>query len=118
MKHHELYSIEDARFPLGGIARKTIYVLLIDGELASVVIGRPRFIPAPTITVFIATSTTHIGRFAGDVPEAVRAPRRRLRSLSPQRALARAATPRSCSDVSAAAAPYAAQPDCFSPVSH
>jgi hypothetical protein len=59
MKDRELYSIEDARFLLGGIARKTIYDLLNDGELASVVIGRRRFIPAGAITAFIATTTTH-----------------------------------------------------------
>ncbi|HWZ64684.1 MAG TPA: helix-turn-helix domain-containing protein [Steroidobacteraceae bacterium] len=60
MKGRELYSIEDARFLLGGIARKTIYDLLNDGELASVVIGRRRFIPAAAITAFIGTSTTHV----------------------------------------------------------
>ena len=60
MKDRELYSIEDARFLLGGIARKTIYDLLNDGELASVVIGRRRFIPAAAITAFIGTSTTHV----------------------------------------------------------
>jgi Helix-turn-helix domain len=59
MKDRELYSIEDARFLLGGIARKTIYDLLNDGELASVVIGRRRFIPAAAITSFIATTVTH-----------------------------------------------------------
>lgn len=58
MKDRELYSIEDARFLLGGIARKTIYDLLNDGELASVVIGRRRFISSAAITAFIATSTT------------------------------------------------------------
>jgi excisionase family DNA binding protein len=60
MKDRELYSIEDARFLLGGIARKTIYDLLNDGELASVVIGRRRFIPAAAITAFIGTSATHV----------------------------------------------------------
>ena len=58
MKDRELYSIEDARFLLGGIARKTIYDLLNDGELASVLIGRRRFIPAAAITTFIVTTTT------------------------------------------------------------
>jgi hypothetical protein len=33
MEDRELYSIEDARFLLGGIARKAIYDLLNDGEL-------------------------------------------------------------------------------------
>lgn len=59
MKDRELYSIEDARFLLGGIARKTLYDLLNDGELASVVIGRRRFIPAAAITAFIGSTTTH-----------------------------------------------------------
>jgi Helix-turn-helix domain len=60
MKDRELYSIEDARFLLGGIARKTIYDLLNDGKLASVVIGRRRFIPAAAITMFIGTTMTHV----------------------------------------------------------
>ena len=60
MKDRELYSIEEARFLLGGIARKTIYDLLNEGQLASVVIGRRRFIPAAAITAFIGTSTTHV----------------------------------------------------------
>lgn len=38
----------------------TIYELLNGGELASLVIGRRRFIPAGAITAFIATSTTNI----------------------------------------------------------
>jgi excisionase family DNA binding protein len=59
MKPRELYSIEDARFLLGGISRVTIYELLNNGELASVVIGRRRFIPAGAITAFIATTSTH-----------------------------------------------------------
>ncbi len=45
MKDRELYSIEDARFLLGGIARKTIYELLNEGELSSVIIGRRRLYP-------------------------------------------------------------------------
>ena len=58
MKDRELYSIEDARFLLGGIARKTIYDLLNNGDLSSVVIGRRRFISSAAINTFIATSTT------------------------------------------------------------
>lgn len=58
MGDRELYSIEDARFLLGGIARKTIYDLLSYGELASVVIGRRRFIPAAAIANFIDARTT------------------------------------------------------------
>jgi hypothetical protein len=56
----ELYCIEDARFLLGGIARATIYQLLNEGELTSVVIGRRRFVPAAAITAFIATASTNI----------------------------------------------------------
>jgi hypothetical protein len=42
----ELYSIEQARALLGGIARNTFYDLLRSGALASVPIGRRRFISA------------------------------------------------------------------------
>jgi Helix-turn-helix domain len=56
----ELLSIEDARFALGGIARATLYDLLNRGELASVIIGRRRFIPQAAIAAFIATSSTTI----------------------------------------------------------
>ena len=54
----ELYSIEQARALLGGIARNTIYELIRNGELASVPIGRRRFIAASAISAFIATSST------------------------------------------------------------
>jgi excisionase family DNA binding protein len=60
LKARELYSIEDARYLLGGISRMTIYQLLNEGELASVLIGRRRFISATAITAFIATSSTNI----------------------------------------------------------
>jgi excisionase family DNA binding protein len=96
MKDRELYSIEDARFLLGGIARKTIYDLLNDGELASVVIGRRRFIPAAAITAFIGTSTTHVApsvKRAKGRPRIVQmplalepaAPRRGRRGITPAR---------------------------------
>lgn len=58
MKTRELYSIEDARSLLGGISRMTIYQLLNEGELESLMIGRRRFIPAGAIATFIATTTT------------------------------------------------------------
>jgi excisionase family DNA binding protein len=58
MNARELYSIEDARFLLGGIARKTIYDLLNNGDLSSVVIGRRRFISRAAVAAFIATSST------------------------------------------------------------
>ena len=60
MDSRELYSIEDARFMLGGIARATIYDLLNSGELSSVVIGRRRFVPAAAITAFIGASSTTV----------------------------------------------------------
>jgi len=40
------HSVEEAREQLGGISRNTIYDLLRNGELASVQIGRSRFISA------------------------------------------------------------------------
>jgi hypothetical protein len=58
MNTRELYSIEDARFMLGGISRATIYELRNNGELSSVVIGRRRFVPAAAIAAFVATSST------------------------------------------------------------
>ena len=58
MRDRELYSIEQARKLLGGIARNTIYELIRDGELPTVPIGRRRFISAAAIEAFIATSTT------------------------------------------------------------
>jgi hypothetical protein len=60
MDTRELLSIEDARHALGGIARATLYDLLNRGELASIIIGRRRFIPATAIAAFIATTATTI----------------------------------------------------------
>ena len=57
----ELYSIEQARALLGGIARNTLYGLIRSGELASVPIGRRRFIAASAIAAFIATTSTTEG---------------------------------------------------------
>jgi excisionase family DNA binding protein len=54
----DLYSIEEARKLLGGISRNSIYHLLRDGKLASVPIGRRRFIPAAAIEAFIVATTT------------------------------------------------------------
>jgi excisionase family DNA binding protein len=59
LKAREL-SIEDARYLLGSISRMTIYQLLNDGELASVLIGQRRFISTAAITAFIATSSTNV----------------------------------------------------------
>ncbi len=97
MKDRELYSIEDARFLLGGIARKTIYDLLNDGELASVVIGRRRFIPAAAIAAFIATTTAHTApseRRATGKRRAIQMPLQ-LEPPAPRRARPRLAVPRS-----------------------
>lgn len=59
MKERELYSIDDARFLLGGISRVSMYRLLNDGELATVVIGGRRLVPAAAIHAFIATHSAH-----------------------------------------------------------
>jgi excisionase family DNA binding protein len=73
----ELYSIEQARALLGVIARNTIYNLIRSGELASVPIGRRRFISAEAIAAFIAaTSTTEAP--AGALATAAREVRGRL----------------------------------------
>lgn len=86
MTTRELYSIEEARALLGGIARMTIYQLLNDGELASVIIGRRRFVPASAISAFIATAATTtapsahraVGRHREvQIPLQLDAPRRR-----------------------------------------
>ena len=54
----ELYSIEQARALLGGIARNTLYDLLRSGALTFVAIGRRRFIAAEAIAAFIANAST------------------------------------------------------------
>ena len=58
MYSKDLYSIEEARELLGGISRNSIYHLLRDGKLASVPIGRRRFISAAAIEAFIQATTT------------------------------------------------------------
>jgi len=57
MDKRELYSIEEARKLLGGIARNTIYDLLRNGDLSSVEIGRRRFVSSTAIADFIAGAT-------------------------------------------------------------
>jgi excisionase family DNA binding protein len=52
----DLYSIEEARERLGGIARNTIYELIRSGELGSVLIKRRRFISAGAIAAYIAVT--------------------------------------------------------------
>ena len=58
MNDRTLSSITEARVMLGGICRNTIYDLMRNGELASVVIGARRFVSREAITAFIAKSTT------------------------------------------------------------
>jgi excisionase family DNA binding protein len=60
MVERSLYSIQEARKLLGGISRNTIYQLLREGQLASVVIGCRRFISGNAITELIERSTTTV----------------------------------------------------------
>jgi len=60
MESRELYSIEEARALLGGIARNTIYELMKTASLPSVVIGRRRFVSAESISAFIAGASTTV----------------------------------------------------------
>ena len=55
-----LYSIQEARRLLGGISRNTIYQLLRDGQLASVIIGCRRFVSDDAIAELIERSTTTV----------------------------------------------------------
>jgi excisionase family DNA binding protein len=58
MNDKDLYTVREAMDRLGGISRNTIYNLLRDGRLASVPIGKRRFIPARAIDDFIRMATT------------------------------------------------------------
>jgi excisionase family DNA binding protein len=60
MQHRALYSIQEARKLLGGISRNTIYQLLRDGQLASVIIGCRRFVSDDAIAELIERSTTTV----------------------------------------------------------
>lgn len=60
MQNRELYSIEEARALLVGIARNTIYELLRTAALPSVVIGRRRFVSADSISAFVAAASTTV----------------------------------------------------------
>jgi predicted DNA-binding transcriptional regulator AlpA len=55
-----LYSIEETRARLGGISRNTLYAMLRDGSLPSVVIGCRRFVSAQAITALISNATTSV----------------------------------------------------------
>ena len=52
-----LYSMDEACVRLGGIAKNTLYRLLRSQQLASVVIGRRRFIAAEAIAAFVANTS-------------------------------------------------------------
>lgn len=58
MKDRKLYTIDETRELLGGISRTTIYLLIGCGKLASVAIGRRRFISAGAISDFIDASAS------------------------------------------------------------
>jgi len=58
MADRALYSIKEAREQLGGISRNSVYRLLNNGELASVIIGCRRFITADAIAQLIKKSAT------------------------------------------------------------
>jgi excisionase family DNA binding protein len=83
MSTQDLYTIPEAMKLLGGISRNTIYALLREGKLASVPIGRRRFIPARAIEDFVATTMTNVSpslaaarsRRAAQMPLQLGAPR-------------------------------------------
>ncbi len=58
MSNTDLCSIREAMEILGGISRGTIYKLMKDGRLASVSIGRRRFIRRQAIEDLVAGATT------------------------------------------------------------
>jgi len=58
MDGRNLYSINEARERLGGISRNTIYELLGSGRLASVQIGRRRFVSRDALDAFVVNATT------------------------------------------------------------
>ncbi len=58
MKDRKLYTIDETRQLLGGISRTTIYLLIGRRKLASVEIGRRRFISAEAISDFIDASAS------------------------------------------------------------
>ena len=58
MDKQGLYTITEAMKLLGGISRNTIYDLMREGRLASLKIGKRRFVPSHAIDEFIDVSTT------------------------------------------------------------
>ena len=83
----DLYTIQEAMEMLGGISRNTIYKLMREGRLASVPIGRRRFIPGRAIESFVASATTtqspsladHSSRRSPQIPLGLEVPRTRGR---------------------------------------
>lgn len=58
MNSRVLYTIKEARHLLGGMSRNSIYLLLRNGQLPSVVIGCRRFIAHTAIVELVEKSTT------------------------------------------------------------
>lgn len=58
MSNTDLYTVQEAMNMLGGISRNTIYKLMREGLLASVPIGRRRFIQGRAIDDCVAAATT------------------------------------------------------------
>ncbi|MBB3038989.1 helix-turn-helix domain-containing protein [Hoyosella altamirensis] len=48
-----LLAVPEACAALGGISRSHLYVLMSEGELSSIKIGRRRFIPSDALTEWI-----------------------------------------------------------------
>jgi excisionase family DNA binding protein len=57
MAMRTLYSIKEAQEQLGGISRNSIYRLLNEGNLTSVVLGSRRFITAAAIAELVEKSS-------------------------------------------------------------
>jgi excisionase family DNA binding protein len=51
----DAYSVDDARFRLGGASRDTIERLIKRGELRSFTVGRRRFVSSAELARFIAS---------------------------------------------------------------
>jgi predicted DNA-binding transcriptional regulator AlpA len=60
MNSRVLYTIQEARHLLGGMSRNSIYLLLRNGQLPSVVIGCRRFIAHTAIVELVEKSTARL----------------------------------------------------------
>jgi excisionase family DNA binding protein len=67
-----LYTINETRERLGGMSRSFIYTLIASGRLASVKIGRRRFVPKDAIDAFVASAART--RMPVRVPMKIREP--------------------------------------------